>query len=114
MFLTQPPVTTRLSFYVATVATSYEERTGGLRLSSDDTFASLVKQYLALVKDIGDGHFGFDRASIELLLASRQAWAVGQWRHPLNGLAKDIKRELIEMEVGSYPCIGGLLVRLGE
>ncbi|KAK5708277.1 hypothetical protein LTR97_000817 [Elasticomyces elasticus] len=56
MFLTQPPITTRLSFYVATVATSYEERTGGLCLSSDDTFASLVKQYLAWVKDIGDGH----------------------------------------------------------
>ncbi|KAK4949416.1 hypothetical protein LTR10_012034 [Elasticomyces elasticus] len=56
MFLTQPPITTRLLFYVASVATSYEERTGRLCLSSDDTFASLVKQYLAWVKDIGDGH----------------------------------------------------------
>ncbi|KAK5726747.1 hypothetical protein LTR15_002635 [Elasticomyces elasticus] len=98
LFLTQSPITTRLSVDVATVATSYEERTGGLRLSSDDTFASLVKQYLALVKDIGDGYFGFDRASIELLLASPQAWAVGQWRYTLNGLAKAIKRELTEME----------------
>ncbi|KAK5744946.1 hypothetical protein LTR17_001697 [Elasticomyces elasticus] len=116
MFLTQPPVTTRISFHIIASDLGYpiSTRMGPFKVSRNNTFAALVTQYLTLVKNSPMGTNSSERASMELLLASPQAWEVDEWGNVLRAFAWGSRGDLRLTNAGRAGYVGGLLVRLGE
>ncbi|KAK5726350.1 hypothetical protein LTR17_012781 [Elasticomyces elasticus] len=111
MFLTQPPVTTRISFHIIASDFGYpiSTRMRPVKLSRNNTFAALVTQYLTLVKNSPMGTTSSERASMELLLASPQAWEVDEWGNVLRAFAWGSRGDLRLTNAGRAGWVGGLL-----
>ncbi|KAK5687079.1 hypothetical protein LTS10_001216 [Elasticomyces elasticus] len=112
MFLTQPPVTTRISFHIIASDLGYpiSIRMGPFKVSRNNTFAALVTQYLTLVKNSPTGTTSSERASMELLLASPQAWEEDEWGDVLRAFAWGSRGDLRLTNAGRAGYVGGLLV----